>query len=312
MTAPPATALLLMGPTASGKSALAMKLAERLPVEIISVDSAQVYRDMNVGTAKPDAAELARVPHHLIDIVDPDSRYSAAQFARDASAAIADIHARGKLPLLVGGTMLYFKALTEGLNDLPAADPGLRADIDARAVRHGWAHLHAELATVDPLTAARLHLTDRQRIQRALEVFHSSGRPLSAWLAAPGRSATTAAFVPIALIPSARATLHARIAHRFEAMLGAGLVEEVRSLRERYTLAPEMSSMRAVGYRQVWNFLDGVIDFPTLRNQGIFATRQLAKRQLTWLRATPATVFDSLDPRADDGAIDWIMRALQH
>ena len=299
-----------MGPTAGGKSALAMKLAERFPVEIISVDSAQIYRGMNVGTAKPSAAERARVPHHLIDIVDPTARYSAAQFARAASALIADIHARGKHPLLVGGTMLYFKALTQGLNDLPAADPALRAELDARAGWHGWAQLHAELKAVDPLTAARVHATDRQRIQRALEVFHLTGQPLSALLGAPERFATTTAFVPLALIPSERAALHARIAQRFDAMLAAGLVEEVRSLRQRYALSPELPAMRAVGYRQAWNFLDGGIDAGALRNQGIFATRQLAKRQLTWLRATPATVFDSLDARADDAAIDWIAKAL--
>ena len=311
MTAPPATAVLLMGPTASGKSALAMKLAARFPVEIVSVDSAQIYRGMNVGTAKPSAAERARVPHHLIDIVDPTARYSAAQFARDASAAIADIHARGRVSLLVGGTMLYFKALTQGLNDLPAADPALRAEIDARAELHGWALLHAELAAVDPLTAARLHAMDRQRIQRALEVFHLTGRPLSALLDAPERAVTTTTFVPVALIPSERATLHARIAQRFDAMLAAGLVDEVRSLRERYALGPELPAMRAVGYRQAWNFLDGVIDAAALRNQGIFATRQLARRQLTWLRATSATAFDSLDPRAADAAIDWIASALR-
>ena len=301
-----------MGPTASGKSALAMKLAERVPVEIISVDSAQIYRDMNLGTAKASAADRARIPHHLIDILDPTARYSAAEFARDANALIADIHRRGKLPLLVGGTMLYFKALTHGLNDLPAANATLRAEIDGRAEQHGWARLHAELAEVDPLTAGRLHPTDRQRIQRALEVFHLSGRPLSALLEAPARVLTTTAFLPVALVPSVRATLHARIAQRFDSMLADGLVDEVRSLRQRYALNPDLPAMRAVGYRQVWNYLDGAIDLPTLRDQGVFATRQLAKRQLTWLRATPATVFDSLDANADDDALEWISRALKH
>ncbi|MEP7083198.1 MAG: tRNA (adenosine(37)-N6)-dimethylallyltransferase MiaA [Betaproteobacteria bacterium] len=299
-----------MGPTASGKSALSMKLARRLPIEIISVDSAQVYRDMNIGTAKPDAAERALVPHHLIDIVDPDGRYSAAQFARDAGAAISEIRARGRVPLLTGGTMLYFKALTHGLNNLPGADPAVRAELDARADRDGWAHLHAELAAVDPVTAARLQVADRQRIQRALEVFHLTGRPLSALLV-PERAGTTVNFLTLALIPSDRTALHARIALRFDAMLGAGLVDEVRRLRENYSLVADLPSMRAVGYRQAWQFIDGVIDRGALRDQGIFATRQLAKRQLTWLRATPATVFDSLDPRCDAAAIDWIMGALQ-
>lgn len=303
-------AILLMGPTASGKSALAMRLAERFPVEIISVDSAQVYIDMNVGTAKPGPEDRARVPHHLLDILPPTERYSAAQFARDAARLIAEIRGRGRLPLLAGGTMLYFKALTQGLNDLPGADAAVRAGIDARAARHGWARLHAELARVDPVTAARLQPADRQRIQRALEVFELSGQTLSALLDAPGREAPATEFLRIALVPSERAALHARIEARFDAMLAGGLVDEVRSLRERYALAPELPAMRAVGYRQAWQFLDGAIDRATLRDQGIFATRQLAKRQLTWLRRTPAATFDCLSPRVQDDVVDLVAQAL--
>lgn len=299
-----------MGPTASGKSALAMKLAEHFPVEIISVDSAQVYRDMNVGTAKPGHEDRARVPHHLLDVLAPTERYSAAQFADDANRLIADIGGRGKLPLLVGGTMLYFKALTQGLSDLPVANPAVRAAIDARAAEHGWPRLHEELAAIDPVTAARLQPADRQRIQRALEVFQISGRPLSALLEGSSREATTTNFLRMALVPTERAALHRRIAQRFDAMLDAGLIDEVRSLRERYALTPDLPAMRAVGYRQVWSYLDGMIDIATLRNQGIFATRQLAKRQLTWLRATEAQTFDCLSPGMEKNAIEWITRAL--
>jgi tRNA dimethylallyltransferase len=300
-----------MGPTASGKSALAMKLADHFPVEIISVDSAQVYRDMDVGTAKPAHEDRARVPHHLIDILAPTERYSAAQFARDADRLIAEIRGRGKLPLLVGGTMLYFKALTQGLNDLPAANHAVRAGIDARAAVHGWPHLHEELAAVDPVTAARLQPADRQRIQRALEVFQISGRPLSVLLEEPPREVTATIFLRMALVPSERAALHGRIARRFDAMLEGGLIDEVRSLRERYALTPDLPAMRAVGYRQVWNYLDDAIDFAMLRNQGIFATRQLAKRQLTWLRATQAQSFDCLSPATEKNAIEWVSQALQ-
>ncbi len=299
-----------MGPTASGKSALAMRLAERFPVEIISVDSAQVYRGMDVGTAKPGPEDRARVPHHLLDILPPTERYSAARFAGDAALLIAEIRGRGRLPLLVGGTMLYFKALTQGLSDLPGADAAVRAGIDARAARDGWSSLHEELARVDPVTAARLQPADRQRIQRALEVYELSGRPLSALLDAPGREASATAFLHIALVPSERATLHARIAARFDAMLAAGLVDEVRSLRERHALTPEMPAMRAVGYRQAWQYLDGAIDLATLRAQGIFATRQLAKRQLTWLRSTPAVTFDCLSASVQEDVNDCVARAL--
>jgi tRNA dimethylallyltransferase len=311
VTTNPAAAILLMGPTASGKSALAMKLAEHFPVEIISVDSVQIYLDMNVGTAKPGHEDRARVPHHLIDILAPTARYSAAQFARDADRLITEIRGRGKLPLLVGGTMLYFKALTHGLNDLPAANPAVRAAIDARAAAHGWSRLHEELAAIDPVTAARLQPADRQRIQRALEVFEISGRPLSTLLEEPNREATTIEFRRMALVPSDRAALHTRIAQRFDAMLDAGLVDEVRSLRERYALTKDLPAMRAVGYRQAWNYLDGAINFATLRNQSIFATRQLAKRQLTWLRATEAETFDCLFPGVENNAMTWVARQLQ-
>jgi tRNA dimethylallyltransferase len=280
-----------MGPTASGKSDLALALAERLPVEIVSVDSAQIYVGMDVGTAKPDRAVQERVRHHLVDIVEPTAAYSTARFVADALAAIAAIRSRGRVPLLVGGTMLYFKALLEGLSALPPADPVVRAALDARAAQEGWPALHAELARVDPLTAARLAPADRQRIQRALEVFMVTGRPLSVLQGtreAPTNPGETIAF---ALLPPDRAVLHERIAARFDAMLAAGLVDELAALRARYRLAPDMPSMRCVGYRQAWQFLAGEIDAAGLRAKGIAATRQLAKRQFTWLRALPAMAF---------------------
>jgi tRNA dimethylallyltransferase len=282
-----------MGPTASGKSALAMALAERFDGEIVTVDSAQVYLGMDIGTAKPVAGDRARVPHHLIDILEPTQAYSAARFVRDARAAIAAIRARSRLPILAGGTMLYFKALTEGLSTLPPSDAGVRAAIDARAERYGWPALHAELARIDPATAARLSATDAQRIQRALEVYTLTSQPMSAL---QGRREPTGAdlgpLIAVALIPPSRARLHQAIARRFDAMLAAGLVNELRGLRARYALNPQLPSMRCVGYRQAWEFIDGTIDATDLRNKGIAATRQLAKRQLTWLRATRATAFD--------------------
>ena len=284
--------ILLMGPTASGKSAVALELARRLPLEIVSVDSAQIYRGMDIGTAKPDLATRSRVPHHLVDIIDPDAAYSAARFCADVVAVIAAIRARGHTPLLVGGTRLYFKAFREGLSPLPGADPDLRARLDARAAAEGWPALHAELARVDPATAARLEPTDRQRIQRALEVHAISGSPLSA-LHGTRSAGAAAGVLAFALIPSDREDLHRRIARRFDAMLAAGLVDELRALRERYVLAADMPSMRCVGYRQAWQFLDGVGDRAGLRERGIAATRQLAKRQFTWLRATDATAFDA-------------------
>jgi tRNA dimethylallyltransferase len=291
-----------MGPTASGKSALALALARQFPVEIVSVDSAQVYRGMNIGTAKPDFATLACVPHHLIDLIEPTEAYSAARFRADALRAIADIRARRRIPLLVGGTMLYVKALVDGLSALPPADPALRAALDARAAIEGWPALHAELCRVDPATAARLAPNDAQRIQRALEVHRLTGRPLSQLQGAREAGEALGGHLALALVPADRARLHAAIATRFHAMLAAGLVEELRGLRSRYELQPGMSSMRCVGYRQAWEFLDGAIDAEQLRAKGIAATRQLAKRQITWLRSTPAVAFDP-DSDAVIGAV---------
>ncbi len=289
------TVLALAGPTASGKSAIALQLAQRFELEIVSVDSAQVYRGMDIGTAKPGAAERAAVPHHLIDLIEPHQRYSAAQFVHDARAAIAAIEARGRIALLVGGTMLYLKALIEGLDSLPEADAAWRADIDAQAARAGWPALHARLAAVDPVTAARLAPNDAQRIQRALEVWHVSGQPLSQLL---GRGERAAWPIPvIALEPRSRSWLHERIAVRFDAMLAAGLVDEVHGLRARGDLHAALPSMRCVGYRQVWQALDAGGDLTDLRERGIAATRQLAKRQLTWLRgmARHAVACDAPD-----------------
>jgi tRNA dimethylallyltransferase len=286
-----------MGPTASGKSAFAMALAQRFPVEIISVDSAQIYRDMDIGTAKPRADEKNAVPHHLIDILDPTQAYSAAQFTRDAVELMKAIHARGRTPLLVGGTMLYFKALREGLSDLPGADEALREQLDAEAAERGWPAMHAELARVDPETAARLKPNDSQRTQRALEVFRSTGKPMSAFLGAREPLALPCRLIEIALEPSDRTVLHERIAQRFDAMIAAGLVDEVRALRKKYVLHPDLPSMRCVGYRQAWSHLEGEYDAKEMRDRGIFATRQLAKRQLTWLRGMEGLHrFDCLAP----------------
>ncbi|RQS67953.1 tRNA (adenosine(37)-N6)-dimethylallyltransferase MiaA [Burkholderia sp. Bp8963] len=310
----PTTIACLLGPTASGKTAAALALAERRPIEIVSVDSALVYRDMDIGTAKPTRDERARVPHHLIDLIDPADAYSAAEFRADALRLIGEIAARGRTPLLAGGTMLYYKALTQGLNDLPSADPAVRAELDAQAARDGWPALHARLAQVDQETAARLAPNDSQRIQRALEVFLLSGRPMSALLAAPRRADDEAAryrFVPVALEPSDRAVLHARIAQRFDAMLDAGFIDEVERLRRRDDLHLGLPSMRCVGYRQAWEFLDGVTDYPTMRDKGIFATRQLCKRQITWLRAMPERiVVDCVAADATAQAVDALERVL--
>ena len=296
-----------MGPTASGKSALALELAERFGGEIVTVDSAQVYRGMDVGTAKPSVAERARVPHHLVDVIDPTASYSAAAFLRDALACVADIRARGRMPILCGGTMLYFKALTEGLSALPRANAAVRAELDSRAAQEGWPALHAELARVDPVTAARLAPNDAQRIQRALEVHCTSGQPISALQgrreSAAGALGPTLAF---ALIPSDRAQLHAAIAQRFQRMLDAGLVDELRGLRQRYALDPALPSMRCVGYRQAWQFLEGAIDVARLRETGIAATRQLAKRQLTWLRSMPVTALDPARPDLVDAVAAFV------
>ena len=286
-------AILLMGPTASGKTAVAMALADRFPVELVSVDSAQVFRDMDVGTAKPDRATLARYPHRLIDLISPEESYSAARFCTDALAAMAEITAAGKVPLLVGGTMLYFRALLHGLADLPQADAALRAEIDAEAAAEGWPALHAKLAVFDPSTAARLHPTDSQRLQRALEIYRLTGRPMSALLAESEQLRPAYDFLSIGLLPADRAVLHERIARRFDEMLLAGLDEEVRQLRAKYALNLNLPSMRCVGYRQTWEAQEGIIPHKELRDRGIFATRQLAKRQITWLTNS----FDSRELR---------------
>lgn len=290
-------ALLLLGPTACGKSALAMALAEKVPLEIVSVDSAQVYRGMDIGTAKPSADERARVPHHLIDIRDPAQPYSAADFVRDATRAIAEIKSRGRLPLVVGGTMLYARALRAGLSRLPSADARVRARIEQRAREIGWPSLHAELARVDPATAARLPPNDRQRIQRALEIFELTGTPMSLLLKTG--DAPPLALATIALLPTDRAGLHRRIEARFDAMLAAGFLDEVRALMRRAELSPDLPSLRSVGYRQAWLHLAQRTPFAEFRAAAIAATRQLAKRQITWLRSmTDARVIDPFDPQA--------------
>ncbi len=307
MAAEPA-AILLMGPTASGKSALAAALAEHFPVEIVSVDSAQVYRGMDIGTAKPSAAQRAAVPYHLIDILDPTERYSAAQFRGDAIRLIREISARGRTPLLVGGTMLYFKALREGLSELPDSDEEVRAGIDAEAAERGWPAMHARLAEVDPQTAARLKPTDSQRIQRALEIYRVTGKPMSKLLGRK-KSALPFRLVELALAPSDRSALHRRIEERFDAMLKRGLVEELRALKKRYPLKPTLPSMRCVGYRQAWQYLEGEIGMKELRDRGVAATRQLAKRQLTWLRAMKTVrSFDCLAEDLDAEALDYVRR----
>jgi len=301
-----ADAILLLGPTASGKSAFALRLAQERAVEIVSVDSAQVYRGMDIGTAKPSPAERASVPHHLIDIRDPAQPYSAADFAADAPVAIAAVRARGALPLVVGGTMLYAKALREGLSELPSADPAVRARLDEEAARHGWPAMHARLARVDAVTAGRLKPNDSQRIQRALEVHEVSGVPLSQLHAAQRPAAL--ALATIALVPADRAELHRRIERRFDAMLAQGLLDEVRALRARGDLDPAMPSMRSVGYRQAWRHLAGDGDYAAFRAAGIAATRQLAKRQITWLRSMAADV--RIDP-FEDGAYERVRAAVE-
>ncbi len=302
---------VLAGPTASGKTALALALARRLPIEIISMDSALVYRGMDIGTAKPDPAERALAPHHLLDVRDPCEPYSAADFVSDASRLIAEIRARGSVPIIAGGTMLYLHALAHGLGDLPRADAQVRARIAARANLGGWQALHAELAAIDPETAARLEPADTQRVQRALEVFELSGKPLSAhFRAQQGRRARSGpALRVLALEPSDRSMLHQRIASRFDTMLAAGFLAEVDALRARGDLHPGLPSMRAVGYRQAWIHLDGETDAATFRAQAIAATRQLAKRQLTWLRSMPdRLVVDCCDPEAIGPAMDTLLQ----
>ncbi|KMJ89480.1 tRNA delta(2)-isopentenylpyrophosphate transferase [Achromobacter xylosoxidans] len=312
VSAPPLV-ICLAGPTAAGKSASTLALAERWPLEIVNVDSATIYRGMDIGTAKPSPAEQAQVPQHLLDIRDPAQSYSAAEFRADALRLIDEIRARGRIPLLAGGTMMYYKALRDGLDDLPQADPALRAELEARAARDGWPALHAELARLDPVTAARLAPNDSQRIQRALEICQLSGQPMSALL---GRQRAAAGdddnrYLTISLEPSERAALHARIEQRFDAMLANGLLEEVRGLHARADLHPGLPSVRCVGYRQMWAHLDGEISLEEAREQGIAATRQLAKRQITWLRAQPERVIvDCLAADAVAQTIDAVAAAL--
>jgi tRNA dimethylallyltransferase len=300
-TASKPLAVAIMGPTASGKTASALAIAQRIPSEIISVDSALVYRGMDIGTAKPMREERAAAPHHLIDIIDPLDSYSVAQFRTDTLRLVGEIAARGKLPLLVGGTMLYFKGLADGLDDLPGADPALRAELEEEAARVGWPAMHARLALLDPETAARLAPADAQRIQRALEICALSGKPMSELLALREKTELPFELLSFALEPSDRAVLHERIARRFDIMLeesaDGSLITEVEALRRRGDLHPGLPSMRCVGYRQAWEYLDGTINYQTMRETGIIATRQLAKRQLTWLRSMPQrVVLDCLAP----------------
>lgn len=301
----------LMGPTASGKSAATLAIAARWPVEIINVDSATIYRGMDIGTAKPSRAERAQVPQHLLDILDPAESYSAGQFRLDTLALIDEIRARGRIPLLAGGTMMYFKTLRDGLDDLPRGDPEVRAAIDARALEHGWPSVHAELARVDPPTAARLSPNDSQRIQRALEIYTIAGQPMSALIGLKARP-TEHRYVNLCLEPSERSGLHQRIAQRFDAMLDAGLVDEVNVLYRRGDLHEDMASIRCVGYRQAWAHIDGRIDAKTMREQGLAATRQLGKRQVTWLRALDQReTVDCLAADAQAQVVDAFARA-QH
>jgi len=299
-------AIALMGPTASGKTAAAIELARRHGGEIVSVDSALVYRGLEIGAAKPDQAERAGIPHHLLDLRDPWQSYSAAEFAADAAAAVRDIVARGRLPILAGGTGLYFRALLQGLSPMPEADPALRAQIAAEADALGWPGLHAQLGRVDPAAARRIHATDPQRIQRALEVYRLTGKPISHWQAQPGVARLPARVLKLVLAPAERALLHARIERRFDLMLAAGFLDEVRRLRALPQMAGvaaplDLPAIRAVGYRQAWQFLDGQDTAAGFRDKAIFATRQLAKRQLTWLRGELDARW--FDPATDDGRL---------
>ena len=310
MKGPPV--ILLLGPTASGKTTLAANIAATLPVEVVSVDSAQIYRHMDIGTAKPEPGLRARVPHHLLDLIEPHESYSAARFRDDALTAMREITERGNIPLLVGGTMLYFQALTEGLNDLPEADPAIRLIIDTMAEKSGWPGLHAELARLDPETAGRLEPRDAQRIQRALEIYYLTGKPMSELLRKPKYVYFPYSAIKIALVPARREVLHERIAHRFEEMLELGLIGELRRLREEYGLDLSMPSMRCVGYRQVWQYLDGEFSLAELREKAVAATRQLAKRQLTWLRSMQDTTeFDCLDENLPGLVLEYLRREIE-
>jgi len=304
--------IALMGPTASGKTAAALEIAQHIPSEIISVDSALVYRGMDIGTAKPSKEEQASVPHHLIDILDPLDSYSVMQFRNDAMRLVADIIRRGRLPLLVGGTMLYFKGLRDGLDALPEADAAVRARLDAEAAVVGMPAMHGKLAQLDPESAARLNPNDSQRIQRALEIIELTGQPMSALLAKAPKTELPFDTLPISLEPSDRSVLHARIATRFDNMLQTGeggLLAEVESLRKRGDLHPGLPSIRCVGYRQAWEYLDGTVDFATMRDKGIAATRQLAKRQITWLRSMPDRII--VDCVKADSAADVLRTVRQ-
>lgn len=307
-------AVAIMGPTASGKTAAALEIARHLPVEIISVDSALVFREMDIGTAKPTLEERAQAPHHLIDILDPTQSYSVMQFRDDAIRLVAEITGRGKLPLLVGGTMLYFKALRDGLDALPQADPDVRARLDADAAQVGMPAMHARLATLDPETAARLKPNDSQRIQRALEIIELTGQPMSDLLAKAPKAELPFDILPLSLEPSDRSVLHKRIADRFVAMLDqgdGGLIGEVKQLRARGDLHLGLPSMRCVGYRQAWEYLDGRYGFEALQEKGIAATRQLAKRQLTWLRSMhDRVVINCIDPDASTQIVAQVTKHL--
>lgn len=296
----------ILGPTASGKTDLAVSLVEHFPMDIISVDSAMVYRGMDIGTAKPDAETLKRAPHRLIDFLDPTVPYSAAQFRSDALREMADITAHGRIPLLVGGTMMYFKSLLQGLAEMPAADEQTRAALLAEAKQKGWDKMHVKLAKVDPESAKRIHPNDPQRISRALEIYELTGVPLSAWQAKPTEPLPYTPLL-IALIPSDRAWLHERIERRFHLMVEKGLVEEVHALYERGDLDESMPSVRAVGYRQVWQYLKGDVDQNQMIERGIIATRQLAKRQLTWLRSMPDLhTFDCINKELESKVLNLI------
>ena len=304
-TRPPAIAL--MGPTASGKTALALDWATRLGTEVVSVDSALVYRGLDIGAAKPAPDELARVRHHLVDVRDPHEIFSAADFAREALPPMQALAARGRVPLLVGGTGLYFSALLDGLSELPTADPALRAAIAAEALARGWPALHAELAVADPAAGRRIQPQDAQRITRALEVFRLTGRPISDWQAERAPARFPFRVLKLVLAPADRAVLHERIARRFDQMLAAGFLDEVRRLMADPRLHPDLPSMRAVGYRQAWRHLEGHTDPTTFRDEAIAATRQLAKRQLTWLRGQPDARW--LDPARDQAELEQALAA---
>ena len=300
--------VFLMGPTASGKTGLAVELVKRLPFEIISVDSAQVYRGMDIGTAKPDREILAEAPHHLLDIRDPVEPYSAAEFRADAMSLIEDILSRDRLPLLSGGTMLYFRALSAGLSALPAADQAVRAAIEEEAAQSGWQQMHAILADVDPVSARRIHANDPQRIQRALEVYRLTGKPLSALYDEQSAEPLPYPVHRIVIAPADRAVLHRHIEQRFHAMLEQGFVDEVSRLRGVKGMTKSLPSMRAVGYRQLWEYLEGEVDYDTAVRKGITATRQLAKRQLTWLRAENVTKWFE---GADQNMLDKVLKSLK-